>query len=210
MINEMEKDVARVLISEEQIRQRVKEMGAQISEDYAGKDVVLLCILKGAVQFFSDLSRQMTCNLEMDFMSISSYGNGTRTSGIVRISKDMDLSITGRLVENLHEVAADNLALPLGSKDMDLSITGRHVLIVEDIMDSGLTLNHLTNILKTRQPASLRIACLLDKPERRECAISPDYVGFVIPNEFVIGYGLDYMGHFRNLPYVGVKNTDNM
>jgi len=181
MINEMEKDVARVLISEEQIRQRVKEMGAQISEYYAGKDVVLLCILKGAVQFFSDLSRQMTCNLEMDFMSISSYGNGTRTSGIVRISKDMDLSITGR-----------------------------HVLIVEDIMDSGLTLNHLTNILKTRQPASLRIACLLDKPERRECAISPDYVGFVIPNEFVIGYGLDYMGHFRNLPYVGVKNTDNM
>ena len=181
MINEMEKDVARVLISEEQIRQRVKEMGAQISEDYAGKDVVLLCILKGAVQFFSDLSRQITCNLEMDFMSISSYGNGTRTSGIVRISKDMDLSITGR-----------------------------HVLIVEDIMDSGLTLTHLTNILKPRQPASLRIACLLDKPERRECAISPDYVGFVIPNEFVIGYGLDYMGHFRNLPYVGVKKTDNM
>ena len=93
---------------------------------------------------------------------------------------------------------------------MDLSITGRHVLIVEDIMDSGFTLNHLTNILKPRQPASLRIACLLDKPERRECAISPDYVGFVIPNEFVIGYGLDYMGHFRNLPYVGVKKTDNM
>ena len=144
MINEMEKDVARVLISEEQIRQRVKEMGAQISEDYAGQDVVLLCILKGAVQFFSDLSRQMTCNLEMDFMSISSYGNGTRTSGIVRISKDMDLSITGR-----------------------------HVLIVEDIMDSGLTLNHLTNILKTRQPASLRIACL---PKR--CIKKAEIFGF--------------------------------
>ena len=180
MINEMEKDVSRVLISEEQIRQRVAEMGAQISEDYEGKDMVLLCILKGAVQFFSDLSRKITCNMEMDFLSISSYGNGTRSSGIVRISKDVDISITGR-----------------------------HVLIVEDIMDSGLTLNHLTNILKTRQPASLKIACLLDKPERRECAISPDYVGFVIQNEFVLGYGLDYAGHFRNLPYVGVKKMED-
>lgn len=179
MINEMEKDVSRVLISEEEIKKRVKEMGAQISEDYAGKDVIIVCILKGAVQFFSDLSWALTCHCEMDFMSISSYGNAMRTSGIVRISKDLDNSITNR-----------------------------HVLIIEDIMDSGLTLNHLTNILKTRQPASLRIACLLDKPERRECAISPDYVGFVIPNEFVIGYGLDYMGHFRNLPYVGVKKTD--
>ena len=179
MINEMEKDVSRVLISEEEIKKRVKEMGAQISEDYAGKDVIIVCILKGAVQFFSALSRALPCHCEMDFMSISSYGNAMRTSGIVRISKDLDNSITNR-----------------------------HVLIIEDIMDSGLTLNHLTNILKTRQPASLRIACLLDKPERRECAISPDYVGFVIPNEFVIGYGLDYMGHFRNLPYVGVKKTD--
>lgn len=181
MINEMEKEVSRVLISEEQIRKRVKELGEQISRDYAGKNVVLLCILKGAVQFFSDLSRQLTCNVEMDFMSISSYGNALRTSGIVRISKDMDTSITGR-----------------------------HVLIVEDIMDSGLTLNHLTGILKSRQPASLKIACLLDKPERRECDISPDYVGFVIPNEFVVGYGLDYEGKLRNLPYVGIKNTDNM
>lgn len=181
MINEMEKEVSRVLISEEQIRERVKELGEQISRDYAGKNVVLLCILKGAVQFFSDLSRQLTCNVEMDFMSISSYGNALRTSGIVRISKDMDTSITGR-----------------------------HVLIVEDIMDSGLTLNHLTGILKSRQPASLKIACLLDKPERRECDISPDYVGFVIPNEFVVGYGLDYEGRLRNLPYVGIKNTDNM
>lgn len=181
MINEMEKDVSRVLISEDEIRRRVAEMGKQISEDYAGKNVVLICILKGAVQFFSDLSRQMTCNVEMDFMSISSYGNALRTSGIVRISKDIDTSITGR-----------------------------HVLIVEDIMDSGLTLNHLTNILKTREPASLKIACLLDKPERRECDLTPDYVGFVIPNEFVVGYGLDYEGRMRNLPYVGVMNTDNI
>ena len=179
MINEMEKDVARVLISEEQIRQRVKEMGAQISEDYAGKDVVLLCILKGAVQFFSDLSRQMTCNLEMDFMSISSYGNGKRTSGIVRIAKDMDTSITGR-----------------------------HVLIIEDIMDSGHTLKHLKKVLEAREPASLKICCLLDKPSRRECDITPDYTGFVIPNEFVLGYGLDFNNFYRNLPYVGVLKQE--
>lgn len=179
MINEMEKDVARVLISEEQIRQRVNEMGAQISEDYAGKDVVLLCILKGAVQFFSDLSRQMTCNLEMDFMSISSYGNGKRTSGIVRIAKDMDTSITGR-----------------------------HVLIIEDIMDSGHTLKHLKKVLEAREPASLKICCLLDKPSRRECDITPDYTGFVIPNEFVLGYGLDFNNFYRNLPYVGVLKPE--
>ena len=176
---DLNKVVDKVLVSEEELQRRIAELGAQLSEDYEGKDVICVCILRGAVHFFSDLVRHMTCMTELDFMSISSYGNGKRTSGIVRISKDLDNSITNR-----------------------------HVLIIEDIMDSGLTLNHLTNILKTRQPASLRIACLLDKPERRECAISPDYVGFVIPNEFVIGYGLDYMGHFRNLPYVGVKKTD--
>ncbi len=172
---DMNRDIDHALIGEEQIRQRVKEMGAQISADYDGKDVVLVCILKGAVIFFADLARAITCHMEMDFLSISSYGNNTKTSGIVRISKDMDTSITGR-----------------------------HVLIVEDIMDSGLTLNHLTNLLKAREPASLKIACLLDKPERRECAITPDYVGFVIPNEFVLGYGLDYEQRYRNLPYVGV------
>ncbi len=172
---DMNKDIDHVLINEEQIAKRVKELGAQISEDYDGKDVVLVCILKGAVIFFADLARAMTCHLEMDFLSISSYGNNTKTSGIVRISKDMDTSITGR-----------------------------HVLIVEDIMDSGLTLNHLTNLLRAREPASLKIVCLLDKPERRECAITPDYVGFVIPNEFVLGYGLDYEQRYRNIPYVGV------
>ncbi|HOF99829.1 MAG TPA: hypoxanthine phosphoribosyltransferase [Clostridia bacterium] len=174
----MNRDIDHVLISAEQIGRRVRELGAQISEDYEGKDVVLVCILKGAVIFFSDLARAITCHMEMDFLSISSYGNNTKTSGIVRISKDMDTSITGR-----------------------------HVLIVEDIMDSGLTLNHLTHLLKAREPASLRIACLLDKPERRECAITPDYVGFVIPNEFVLGYGLDYEQRYRNLPYVGVMKT---
>lgn len=172
---DMNRDIDHVLISEEQIAKRVRELGAQISEDYEGKDVVLVCILKGAVIFFADLARAITCHMEMDFLSISSYGNNTKTSGIVRISKDMDTSITGR-----------------------------HVLIVEDIMDSGLTLNHLTNLLKAREPASLKIVCLLDKPERRECAITPDYVGFVIPNEFVLGYGLDWEQRYRNLPYVGV------
>jgi len=172
---DMNRDIDHVLISEEQIAKRVRELGAQISEDYEGKDVVLVCILKGAVIFFADLARAIICHMEMDFLSISSYGNNTKTSGIVRISKDMDTSITGR-----------------------------HVLIVEDIMDSGLTLNHLTNLLKAREPASLKIVCLLDKPERRECAITPDYVGFVIPNEFVLGYGLDWEQRYRNLPYVGV------
>ncbi len=172
---DMNRDIDHVLISEQEIRRRIGEMGAEISADYDGLDVVLVCVLKGAVVFFADLARAMTCHLEMDFLSISSYGNNTKTSGIVRISKDMDTSITGR-----------------------------HVLIVEDIMDSGLTLNHLTTLLRAREPASLKIACLLDKPERRECDISPDYVGFVIPNEFVLGYGLDYEQRYRNLPYVGV------
>lgn len=176
---DMNKDILRVLLDEETIARRVAELGAQISADYEGKNVILVCILRGAVHFFSDLSRKITCHMEMDFMSISSYGNNSKTSGIVRISKDMDASITDR-----------------------------HVLIVEDIMDSGLTLNHLTTLLHARQPASLKIACLLDKPSRRECDISPDYVGFVIPNEFVVGYGLDCENYYRNLPYVGIMKPE--
>jgi len=178
-MTDMNKDVSRVLVSEEALQKRIAELGAQISRDYEGKDVILVCILKGAVQFFSDLSRAITCHMEMDFMSISSYGNSRKTSGVVRIAKDLDSNITGR-----------------------------HVLIVEDIMDSGLTLNYLTMLLNAREPASLRIVCLLDKPERRECAITPDYVGFIIPNEFVLGYGLDYDGFYRNLPYVGVMDPE--
>ncbi len=176
---DMNRDIEKELLSRELINARIAELGAKISDDYEGKDVILVCILKGAVMFFADLCRAMTCHLEMDFMSISSYGNSSKTSGIVRISKDMDISITGR-----------------------------HVLIVEDIMDSGLTLNHLTQILKARMPASLKIACLLDKPERRECAIAPDYVGFVIPNEFVVGFGLDCEQFYRNLPYVGIMKPE--
>ncbi|OQB24446.1 MAG: Hypoxanthine-guanine phosphoribosyltransferase [Firmicutes bacterium ADurb.Bin182] len=175
----MHDDIMEVLLGEETIKKRVSELGRQISRDYDGKDLILVCILKGAVVFFSDLCRAIDCYAEMDFMSISSYGNSSKTSGIVRISKDMDISITGR-----------------------------HVLIVEDIMDSGLTLNHLTTLLKAREPASLKVVCLLDKPERRECDIVPDYVGFVIPNRFVVGYGLDCEGRYRNLPYVGVMKPE--
>lgn len=171
----MNKDIAEVLVSEEQIRRRVKELGEQISREYAGKEVVLLCVLKGACVFFTDLARALTIPLKMDFMSISSYGDEQKTSGIVRINKDMDGSITNK-----------------------------HVIIAEDIMDSGLTLSYLTRLLSDRQPASIRVCALLDKPERRECEITPDYCGFTIPNKFVVGYGLDYMGYYRNLPYVGV------
>ncbi|MDO4572870.1 MAG: hypoxanthine phosphoribosyltransferase, partial [Clostridia bacterium] len=173
----MREAIESVLISEEQIQRRVKELGEQISHDYegCGRDLILICILKGAVVFFADLARAITLPLEMEFMGISSYGNTVKTSGIVRITKDIDTSITDK-----------------------------HVLIAEDIMDSGLTLSHMTRLLSSRNPASMRICCLLDKPERRECEITPDYCGFVIPNKFVVGYGLDYAGIYRNLPYVGV------
>ncbi len=172
---DLTQDMAQVLIDEDALKKRVAQLGAELSAEYEGKDPILVCILKGAVHFFSDLTRHITCHMEMDFMSISSYGGSTKTSGIVRIAKDLDNSITGR-----------------------------HVLIVEDIMDSGLTLHHLTTLLETRQPASLKIVCLLDKPERRECNITPDYIGFTIPNVFAAGYGLDYNNHYRNVPYVGV------
>ena len=178
-IDHMEQDISHVLLTEEQIQARIGELGRQLTEDYDGKQVIAVCILKGAVRFFADVTKAMDCRLEMDFMSISSYGGGVKTSGIVRISKDVDTSLTGR-----------------------------HVLIIEDIMDSGLTLKHLTEMLRSRQPASLKVACLLDKPSRRECDITPDYCGFIIPNEFVVGYGLDYDGMYRNLPYVGVLKPE--
>ena len=175
----MAQNISEVLLSEAAIQKRVHELGEEISRDYQGKEVILLCILKGACIFFSDLARAMTIHMQMDFMGISSYGDAQKTSGIVRISKDMDVSITGK-----------------------------HVIIAEDIMDSGLTLTHLTRLLSSRNPASLRICCLLDKPERRECEITPDYYGFIIPNKFVVGYGLDYCGEYRNLPYVGVLKPE--
>lgn len=171
--------IGKILITEEMIQKRVKELGEELSRDYAGKEVILVCILKGAVVFFSDLARAMDVKLKMDFMCLSSYGDSFETSGIVKINKDLDTSITDK-----------------------------HVIIAEDIMDSGLSLSHLKRILMERRPASLKICCMLDKPERRECDITPDYCGYTIPNEFVVGYGLDYLGEYRHLPYVGVLKPE--
>ncbi|MCI8652385.1 MAG: hypoxanthine phosphoribosyltransferase [Angelakisella sp.] len=172
---EKRSDIREVLISEEQLAAKVAEMGAAISRDYQGKKLMIIGVLKGSVVFMSDLLRRITIPVEMDFMAVSSYGSGTKTSGVVKILKDLD-----RLIQ------------------------GYHILIVEDILDSGMTLSYLTELLQDRSPASIRIATLLDKPERRKVDIRPDYVGFQIPDEFVVGYGLDYAELYRNLPYVGV------
>jgi hypoxanthine phosphoribosyltransferase len=165
----------KVLISAEEIAQRVQELGREISGDYQGRDLLVIGILKGAVVFMSDLIRQISVPLEVDFMAISSYGQATETSGVVQLLKDLDQPIEGK-----------------------------HVLIVEDIIDSGLTLSYLHQLLQSRNPATLKTAVLLDKPERRRTEFTPDYVGFTIPDEFVIGYGLDYNHKHRELPYVGV------
>jgi len=172
---EKQSDIKEVLITEEQLAAKVAELGAAISRDYQGKKLMIVGVLKGSVVFMADLLRQITIPVEMDFMAVSSYGSGTKTSGVVKILKDLD-----RLIQ------------------------GYHILIVEDILDSGMTLSYLTELLQDRSPASIRIATLLDKPERRKVDIKPDYVGFDIPDEFVVGYGLDYAELYRNLPYVGV------
>ncbi|MEE1086221.1 MAG: hypoxanthine phosphoribosyltransferase [Schaedlerella sp.] len=170
-------DKIRVLVSEADADRRIEELGKQISEDYAGKTVHLICILKGGVFFMCELAKRITVPVTMDFMSVSSYGSGTTSSGIVRIVKDLD--------ENLE---------------------GKDVIIVEDIIDTGRTLQHLVKLLSERNPNSIRLCTLLDKPERREedITIKVDYVGFDIPDEFVVGYGLDYAQNYRNLPYIGV------
>ena len=165
----------RVLISAEKIKARIRELGEQISKDYPTGNLHMICILKGAVFFMADLMRQLTVPCEVDFMAISSYGAATDSSGVVRILKDLDINIEGR-----------------------------DVLIVEDIIDSGLTLSYLIRNLEAREPASLEICALLTKPDRREIDVPVRYVGFEIPNRFVIGYGLDFAERYRNLPYVGV------
>ena len=162
-----------LLLTKEQIAERVKEMGRQITEDFKGKDLTVICILKGAVVFFVDLIREIDLPMTMDFMAISSYGSATKSSGVVRIMKDVDKPINGK-----------------------------DVLIVEDIVDSGMTLSFLRENLLSRGAASLKIATLLDKPERRRVPLHVDYFGFTIPDEFVIGYGLDYAEKYRNLPDV--------
>ncbi len=168
-------DNIRVLIPEEQVDLRIRELAEQISKDYEGRSVHLICILKGSIFFSCDLAKRLTVPVTLDFMSVSSYGDETVSSGRVRIVKDLDESIQGK-----------------------------DVLIVEDIIDSGRTLAHLMDLLGTRAPRSLNICSLLDKPERRVTEVTVKYVGFEIPDEFVVGYGLDYQQRLRNLPYVGV------
>ena len=164
-----------VLISEADVDARIAEMGRQISEDYAGKTVHLICILKGSVFFMCELAKRITVPVTMDFMSVSSYGDGTASSGIVKLAKDLDETLEGK-----------------------------DVIIIEDIIDSGRTLSYLLGILEKRNPRSLKLCTLLDKPDRRVINVDVDYVGFEIPDEFVVGYGLDYAQKYRNLPYIGI------
>jgi len=174
---ELEKDIESILITEEEIKQKVEELGKRISADYRGKSVLMVCILKGSVVFFSDLVRNIDCNVNFDFMVASSYGNSTEITDTLNVRLD-------------------------SSQD----ITGKDVILVEDIIDSGNTLSKLKKMLSERNPASLRIVTLLDKPERRnpDIDISVDYSGFSIPDEFVVGYGLDYAEKYRNIPYIGI------
>ena len=176
---ELERGVGQILIEADALRARIAELGEEISSYYEGRDLLLIGVLKGAVFFMADLMRHLSLPCEVDFMAISSYGAATDSSGVVRILKDLDIN-----VEN------------------------RNVLVVEDIIDSGLTLSYLMRTLEAREPASLEVVALLTKPERREIDVPVRWVGFEIPNRFVIGYGLDFAERYRNLPYVGVLNDD--
>ena len=168
-----------VLLSEEEVDRRIQEIGDQISRDYAGRQVHLVCVLKGGSFFMCELAKRITVPVSIDFMSVSSYGKDTKSSGLVRIVKDLDESLTDR-----------------------------HVLVVEDIVDSGRTLSYLLEMLKDRGPEDVRLCTLLDKPSRRVVDVKVDYTGFEIPDEFVVGYGLDYDQKYRNLPYVGIVKFD--
>jgi hypoxanthine phosphoribosyltransferase len=168
-------ETIRVMIPEEEVDAKIAELGKKISEDYAGKQVHLICILKGSVFFTCELAKRITVPVTLDFMSVSSYGDGTASSGIVKIAKDLDETLEGK-----------------------------NVIVIEDIIDSGRTLSYLLDVLGKRKPNSLRLCTLLDKPDRRVANVKVDYVGFEIPDEFVVGYGLDYAQKYRNLPYIGV------
>jgi hypoxanthine phosphoribosyltransferase len=178
-VSELESAVGEVLIDAETLSGRIAELGAEVSADYEGRDLLLIGVLKGAVFFMADLMRRLTIPCEVDFMAISSYGASTDSSGVVRILKDLDINIEGR-----------------------------DVLVVEDIIDSGLTLSYLVRNLESREPATLEVCALLTKPDRREIDVPVRYVGFEIPNRFVIGYGLDFGERYRNLPYVAVLSDD--
>lgn len=173
------KDIESILITKEQILEKANELGKRLTEDYQGKNPLVIGILKGAVPFMADITREMDMHIEMDFMDVSSYGNATVSSGEVKIVKDLDTTVEGR-----------------------------DILIVEDIIDSGRTLAYLVDLFKYRKAASVKIVTLLDKPEGRVVDITADYVGFDVPNEFVVGYGLDYAESYRNLPYVGILKSE--
>ena len=175
----MRDDLESILLSEEQIAARIKELGEQLTRDYQDKDPVFVGVLKGCFVFMADLIRSVDIKCTMDFMAVSSYGSGTTTTGAVKINKDL-------------------------SQD----IAGRHVIIVEDILDSGVTLSDLTKYLSGREPASIRIVTLLDKPARRRADIKADYAGFEVPDAFVVGYGLDYDEAYRNLPFIGILKPE--
>lgn len=179
MNDNMKEDVLRVLLSEDEIRGKVRELGGKITADYKNSNLMLVTVLKGAVVFLADLMRQIDVPAEIDFMVVSSYGSGVKSSGVVKIVKDLDV--------------------PLAGKD---------ILIVEDILDSGLTLSYIKELLESRGPRSIRIATLLDKPSRRKVDLQADYIGFSVPDEFVIGYGLDYDEKYRNLPYIGILKPE--
>jgi hypoxanthine phosphoribosyltransferase len=172
-------DIERVIFTEEQIRERVAELGATISEDYADTSVLLITVLRGAALFVADLARQITTPVEIDFMAVSSYGTSTKSSGVVRILKDLDEGIEGR-----------------------------HILVVEDILDTGLTLKYLLRNLASRKPASLEVVTLLSKQGKQRVPIDCKYVGFDVPDEFVVGYGLDYAELYRNLPFIGILKPE--
>jgi len=175
----MNNGIKEILIEEEEIQAKVAELGKKITEDYLDKDLLIVCVLKGAVIFAGDLIRKIDLPLDIDFMAISSYGCNTKSTGVVRIIKDLNMSIEGK-----------------------------HVLIVEDIIDSGLTLAYLIENLKTRRPESVEICTILDKPDRRSINLDIKYTGFKVPDEFVVGYGLDYSERYRNLPYVAVLKKE--
>ena len=175
----MKEDIERVLLSEKEIKARVKELALKLDEDYKGKRPLMVAILKGSIMFFADLIREMETEISIDFMAISSYGNGAKSSGEVKMIKDLD----GK-------------------------IEGKDVIIVEDIIDSGYTMRYLINLLSARRPNSIKLCALLDKPSRRETEVEIDYKGFEVEDEFVVGYGLDYAGVYRNLPYIGILKRE--
>jgi hypoxanthine phosphoribosyltransferase len=175
----LENDISEILFYEEQIKQRIIELGNQLSDDFKDKNPLVICVLKGAFVFMSDLIRNMSIPLEVDFMAVSSYGAASKSSGVVKINKDLDVPVEGR-----------------------------DLIIVEDIADSGLTLNFLQDVLRRKNAKSITVVALFDKPARRKVDIKADYVGFLLPDEFIVGYGLDYAERYRNLPYVGILKRE--